>query len=151
MFFKLKFVCFDNILSWIHKISGFSSAIRSLNFAFLFAFSRMFYRMIFAGETLRSWICGGSLIGHWFYICWCFSFLLSSLLSLLQFAVGRVGSFSFYLFLGIESEAVGRYRWWIVFTGFRLAFLLWSSWGFRCRSVKCVPYRIWGFWFRSWV
>ena len=97
-FFKLKFVCFDSIVSWMQGTSGFSLAIMSSNSYFLFAIIWMFHCTIFAFEMLKPWICGGRLLGLWFYICWSFIFLVFSLLCHLRLPVGRAGSFYFSLF-----------------------------------------------------
>ena len=81
-FFKLKFVGFDSIVSWMQRAFGFSLAIWSTNSGFLFAILWMFYCMIF-------------VVDIWYYISWSFIFLVFSLFCRLQLAVGRADSFSF--------------------------------------------------------
>ena len=83
----------------MQKTSGFYLAIMSTIPWLFFVIPWMFHCMMFVLEMLKSWICGGRLLGFWFYIYWSFISLIFSLFFRLQLAVGRAGSFSFCLFL----------------------------------------------------
>ena len=99
--------------------------------------------MIFLLEILKSLICGGTLIGFWFHICWYFIFLVFSFLRRLQLAVGRASSLYFAFSFSTVSVAVEQYSRWVFFNGYGSIFMVGSRRGFRCSSVRCVPYCIW--------